>query len=85
MSLRKNVYLRSLQPCWKALVQHINKVNYQMGVWRLADTLIIKVPRPTDGHCWTVNDVGEMTPIWHEGKCLPHILVDDESVLDADE
>ena len=85
MNLSKNVGLCSLPPCRKALVQHIHRVNYQMGIWRRANTPIIEVPRPTDGHGWTVNDVGQMMPVWYEGECLPNILVDDESFLDVDE
>ena len=54
-------------------------------IWKRADTPITGVPRPTDGHGWTVNDVGEIMPVWYEGRCLPNILVDDESVLGVDE
>ena len=85
MNLSKNVDLCNFSPCWKALAQHIHRVNYQMGIWKRADTLIIEVPRPTDGHGSTVNDVGEIMPVWYEGRCLPNILVDDESVLGVDE
>ena len=50
MNLSKHVDLCSLPPSRKALVQHIHRVNYQMGIWRRANTPIIEVPRPTDGH-----------------------------------
>ena len=56
-----------------------------MGIGRRADTPTIEVLRPTDGHSWTVNDVGHMMPVWYEGECLPNILVDDKSFLDVDE
>ena len=43
MSLSKNVDLCSLPPCPKASIQHIHRVNYQMGNWRRADIPIIGV------------------------------------------
>ncbi len=59
MVLQKNVYLCSLVPCRKALVQHVVRVNFQMAIWRHADTHVIQIPNATDGHCWTLDDDGD--------------------------
>ena len=50
INVKKKVELCSLPPCRKALIQHIRRANYQMAIWRRADTHIMEVPKPTDEH-----------------------------------
>ena len=58
-------------------MQHRRRANYQMAIWRRADTAMMEVPPATDGHGWTMED-GVITPLWYEGSCLPSILVDED-------
>ena len=42
----------NLPPCRKSLVQHIKRVNYQVGIWKRLIVPKPQVPTP-DGHGWT--------------------------------
>ena len=50
INVKKKVELCSLLPHRKASIQHIRRANYQMAIWRRAETPIMVVPKPTDGH-----------------------------------
>ncbi len=89
-----NVDLSAFPPCRGALQQHIRRVNFQVAIWRRADTPVVDVPSPTDGHGWTM-DSGHLEPLWVDGPILPEVLVDevdqqnasdsDDEVSDEDE
>ena len=78
----KNVDLSILPHCQKALVQHIRRANYQMIIWRNADTAVVGVPSAVEGHGWTLED-GVITPLWYEVDCLTTIMVE-ESLLEEE-
>ncbi len=67
----------------ESLVQHVLRVNFQMAIWRHADTPVIQIPNATDGHGWTLDDDG--VPLWYEGNCLPNILIEDGRIMDEEE
>lgn len=71
----KNVDLGSLPPCKSCLVQHIRRVNYQVGIWKHAHIKKPHIPAATDGHGWTLNH-NKLEPLWTEDDILPVKLVD---------
>ena len=60
--MRLNVK-KKIELCRKALIQHIRRANFQMAIWRRADTPLIESPKPTDGHGWRADDDGSMMPL----------------------
>ena len=78
----KNVDLSRLPPCQKAFVQRIRRADYQMIIWRNADTAVLGVYSPVDGHGWTLED-GVITPLWYEGDCHTTIMVE-KSLLEEE-
>ena len=82
---KKKMELCSLPPCRKALIQHIRRANFQMVIWRWADTPLIANPNPTDGHGWHADDDGSMMPLWFAGDCLPKVLIDNEDLPNLEE
>ena len=66
-------------------MQHIRRANYQMAIWRRADTHVIEIPSATDGHGWMKHGDGNMMPVWFESDCLPIILIDDDDLSDNEE
>ena len=56
INLSRNVDLSQLLPCQKALHQHIRRANYQVSIWKAADTPQPQIPQATGGHGWTSDD-----------------------------
>lgn len=82
-----NVDMSLLPPCRKSLMQHIERVNHQVGIWKRADIAKPDIPRTTD-HGWTMTAEG-MRPLWYIGECQPHDLGEiaeeqEESETDSD-
>ena len=70
----KNVDLASLPPCKKTLREHVNRVNYQVAIWRSAHQPYPEVPDP-EQHGWTLVD-GHLQPLWFQGSDIPAQLAD---------
>lgn len=70
-----NVDMGSLPPCKRSLKQHIQRVNYQVGIWRRAHIPNPTIPKASPAHGWKMED-GILQPIWYEGEILPKELVD---------
>ena len=70
----KNVDIGSLPPCRRSLKHHIERVNYQVYIWKQAHIPNPHIPNP-DRHGWSVADE-KIEPIWFEGDVLPQQLVD---------
>ena len=80
-----NVDMGSLPPCGKSLLQHIRRVNYQVGIWKRAYIAEPEIPNPADGHGWVMVD-GRLEPMWCEGDILPRQLTSIlESVVQSEE
>ena len=71
----KNFHMASLPPCKMALLQHIRRVNYQVGIWRRAHINTPTIPSPTDGNGWHVVD-GFLEPLWVDGPIIPRTMED---------
>ena len=85
INVKKKIELCSLPPCRKALIQHIRRANFQMAIWRRADTPLIESPKPTDGHRWRADDDGSRMPLCFAGDCLPKVLIDNEDLPNVEE
>ena len=71
----KNVYMASLPPCKKTLVQHIKRVNFQVAIWKQAHIPEPRQPLPTVGHGWVL--CGQcLEPLWYDGLPVPQVLAD---------
>jgi hypothetical protein len=70
----RNVDMGTIPPCMRSLVQHVKRVNHQVGVWKRALIPSPDVPDP-DGNGWTKVD-GKLEPHWYDGMMLPERLVD---------
>ena len=71
----RNIDLANLPPCKLCLIQHINRSNYQVGVWKHAHIAKPEIPSPLAGHGWTMVD-GHIEPLWIEGDIMPQELAD---------
>lgn len=69
-----NVDMGNLPPCKKALVQHIKRVNHQVGIWKRAHIPKPNIPAASQGHGWKVEDA-ILKPIWFDGDILPRELI----------
>ncbi len=77
-NLRKlhNVDLGLLPPCRRSLIQHVNRVNYQVAIWKRAHEAFPEIPQPDDSHGWDNSKV-ILEPLWFkEDEILPKQLVD---------
>lgn len=70
-----NVDMGSLPPCKQSLIQHIHRVNHQVGIWKRAHIPNPDTPKAFDGHGWKMED-GLLQPIWYAGLMLPQALAD---------
>lgn len=68
--------LSALPPCRDTLREHLNRVNYQVGIWKRAHVAKPEIPNPVNGHGWTLGDNGELIPKWTSGEIMPVQLVD---------
>ena len=71
----KNVDMSSLPPCKRSLVQHVRRVNYQVGVWRRAHLPKPNIPSPIPDHGWEMKD-DQIQPLCFEGEVMPTSIAD---------
>ena len=85
IKLTKNIDFSKLPPCKKVLHQHINRVNYQIRIWRLAHIHNPDIPDPNETHGWILID-GILEPFWCTGNILPDPVADllDDTMQDED-
>ena len=80
IELSKNLDFSKLPLCKKVLRQHINCVNYQVRIWKLAHIHHPEMPNPSEEHGWIKID-GILEPFWCTGNILPdpvaYLLEDD--------
>ena len=83
LALSSSFDLSALPPC---LLEHLNRANYQDGIWIRAHTAKPGIPSPLNGHGWTHDENGEMIPKWNNGEIMPVQLVDVlETTLDVED
>ncbi len=74
-SLAKNVDMSSMPPCKRSLVQHVQRVNYQVGIWKRSYIAEPDIPDP-EGHNWRIAEE-LLQPLWYDGQEIPDQLVED--------
>ena len=73
-------------PCSSCFLEHLNRANYQVGIWKRAHIAKHDIPSPLNGHGWTHDEHGEMIPKWTNGEIMPVQLVDVlETTLDVED
>lgn len=55
-------------------MQHVHRVNYQVGIWKRALQPNPDIPHPV-GHGWSLVN-GKLEPLWYVGSALPQQLID---------
>ena len=70
LSKRVEVDSSTLPPCEDSLKQHIQRANYQAGVWRGPD-----IPEP-DGHGWIKRADGGLDLDWIHGQVAPDAVLE---------
>lgn len=80
----KNIDMSSMPPCKRSFIQHIERVNYQVGIWKRAHIAYPTIPNAAS-HGWKLeNDI--LQPLWYEGDIVPQLLADmAEDVVNTDE
>jgi hypothetical protein len=71
----KNIDFGTFPPCRDSLVEHVNRVNFQVAVWKRAHIALPEVPNPSPNHGWIWQD-NILEPLWTRGDILPQRLVD---------
>ena len=71
----KNVDLASVPPCRRSLENHIRRVHYQAGVWKMANMSNITIPATTDNN-GRILVGGNLEPLWFDGRPLPESLAE---------
>ena len=85
INVKKKIELCSLSTFKKALIPHIRRANFQMAIWRRADTPLIASPKLTDGHGWHADDDGSMMPLLFVGDRLQEVLIVNEDLPNVGE
>ncbi len=72
-----NIDLGMLPPCKKCLIKHVQRVNYQVCIWKRANVGIPEIPAVGACHGWHINDEN-LEPLWMDtdSEVLPQTLVD---------
>ncbi|KAL5014823.1 hypothetical protein ScPMuIL_000962 [Solemya velum] len=80
----RNIDMGTFPPCKRSLVEHIRRVNFQVGIWKRALIPNPKIPKVA-GNGWSEVE-GRLEPCWYEGRMLPQRLIDvaDRDASDSD-
>ena len=76
-----------LPPCKKSLIQHIKRVNHQVGIWKRANDANPQFPCPTDSHDWIRKREG-IKLLWYDDDAQPadfNNLAEPSEEADSDE
>ena len=79
-----NIDFSQFPLCRNTLSQHIRRVNYQTGIWKLAH-----IPQPyihlaINGHVWTENNE-KLVPVWCQGPIIPIDIAKEDDTLESDD
>ena len=74
LTKRGEVDSSTLLPCEDSLQQHIQRANYQAGVWQRYLQRNPDVPEPTT-HGWVRTEDGSLKIDWMQGHAAPDALV----------
>ena len=60
-----------------SFVEHVKRVNYQVGIWKRSHENFPCIPKPTDNQGWIVhagmNSI--LLPNWFDGDMLPQTII----------
>ncbi len=82
-SLLRNFDMASLPPCKKSLHCHIDRVNYQVAIWKRSHVATPDIPGP-ERHGWICRN-GLLVPHWFDGEEMPAQLPDSNLQVSSDE
>ena len=71
-----NIDFSQFPLCGKTLSQHIRRVNYQTGIWKLAH-----IPQPYI-HGWTENNE-KLVPVWCQGPIIPIDIAREDDTFES--
>ena len=79
-----NIDFNQFPLCRNTLSQHIRRVNYQTGIWKLAH-----IPQPyihlaINGHGWTENNE-KLVPVWCQGPIISIDIANKDDTLESDD
>ena len=80
----RNIDLCQFSPCRKTFSQHIRRVNYQTGIWKLAHIPKPYIPVAINGHVWTENN-GKLVPVWCQGPIISIDIAEEDDTLESDD
>ena len=75
LTKRGEVDSSTLPPCEDSLQQHIQRANYQAGVWQRSLQRNPDVPEPTC-HGWVRTEVGSLKIDWMHGHAAPDAVLE---------
>ena len=70
--------------CGKTLSQHIRRVDYQTGIWKLAHIPPPYIHLAINGHGWTENN-GKLVPVWCQVPIIPIDIAKEDDTLERDD
>lgn len=70
-----NVDMTTLPPCKRSLEQHVKRTNYQVAIWKRANSPTPDIPAVHKDHGWKMGETG-LQPLWFEGLSQPQKLQD---------
>ena len=70
-----------IPPAFVAFVEHVERANYQVGIWKRSHIKFPTIPEPTDDQGWCENGV----PKWYEGDMLPQRIINELPTVTDDQ
>ena len=80
----KKIDTAFIPPAYESFVQHVKRVNYQVGIWKQSHLQFPVIPSPTMDNGWYTDENGILRPIWFTGDMLPQTVVNELSTDSTD-
>ena len=80
INLERNIDLSQFSP----FSQHIRRVNYQAGIWKLTPIPKPHIPLTINRHVWTENN-GKLVPVWCQGQIISIDIAEEDDTLESDD
>lgn len=68
-----------IPPAYVSFVEHVKRVNYQVGIWKRSHQNFPVIPIPTEDQGWITNDNGVLQPKWFSRDMLPQTIINELS------
>ena len=79
-----NIDFSQFPLCRKTLSQHIRRVNYQTGIWKLAHISQPYIYLAINGHGWTESNE-KLVPVWCQGPIISIDIAKENDTLESDD